>query len=250
MTGLRADRPPLVLTAHGSADPRSADVAHAVAGRIRRLRPDLEVHAAFLERSAPNLRDVLTSVRAVPGARGVRAPVVTPMLLADAHHARVDIPAVIAATCPRAYRADVLGEDPALVHVLRQRLLEAGVCGGDHDTGVMVVAVGSSNAAANVRTGAVATALRAGTRWAGARVAFATGPRPSLADTVLRLRLDGARRVVIAPWFLAHGRITDRIADFARTHGLAMAEPLGSHNLVAATVLDRYEAVESGRIAA
>ena len=96
----------------------------------------------------------------------------------------------------------------------------------------------------------VAAALRTGTRWAGARIAFATGPRPALADAALRLRSDGARRIVVAPWFLAHGRITDRVAEHARAQGLSMTEPLGSHNLVAATVLDRYEAVIAARAAA
>ncbi len=230
-----------MVTAHGSADPRAAAVTHAVAGRIRRLRPELEVHAAFLEQSTPNLRDVLTAVQ---------TPIVTPMLLADAYHARIDIPEVIAATQPSARQADVLGGDPALLHVLRQRLAEAGVSADDGDVGVMVVAVGSSSAAANRRTASVATALRSGTRWSGARLAFATGPRPSLADATLRLRAGGARRIVIAPWFLAHGRITDRVADFARAQGISMAEPLGAHNLVAATVLDRYEAAVFSRIAA
>ncbi len=231
----------LVLTAHGSADPRAAAVTHAVVGRIRRLRPELDVHAAFLEQSTPNLRDVL---------RAVEAPVVTPMLLADAYHARTDIPEVIASTRPGAGQAQVLGEDPALVHVLRQRLTEAGVSADDKDVAVMVVAVGSSNAAANIRTATVATALRSGTRWAGSRLAFAAGPRPTLMDAALRLRAGGARRIVVAPWFLAHGRITDRVADFARAQGISMAEPLGAHNLVAATVLDRYESAVSARIAA
>ena len=47
--------------------------------------------------------------------------------------------------------------------------------------------------------------------------------------------------MVMVPWFLAPGRITDRVAEFADAHRIAMAEPLGAHNLVAATVLDRYE---------
>ena len=55
---------------------------------------------------------------------------------------------------------------------------------------------------------------------------------------------------MIAPWFLAHGRITDRVAEYALAQGISMAEPLGSHNLVAATVLDRYDAATLGRIAA
>ena len=57
------------------------------------------------------------------------------------------------------------------------------------------------------------------------------------------LRADGADRLVIAPWFLAHGLITDRVAAYAAAHGIPMAEPLGSHNLVAATVLDRFDAI-------
>lgn len=66
----------------------------------------------------------------------------------------------------------------------------------------------------------------------------------------LRLRTAGARRVVIAPWFLAHGRITDRVVEYAAAQGITVAEPLGSHNLVAATVLDRYDAALDQRIAA
>lgn len=233
--------PSLILTAHGSCDPRAAAVAHAVAGRIRRLRPELDVRTAFLERSEPNLRDVLVSAQ---------APVVAPMLLADAYHARVDIPAVIAACGVRARQAAVLGEDPALLHVLRQRLTDAGVSGDDPDVGVMVVAVGSSDAAANAQTACVATALRAGTRWAAARIAFATGPHPTMTDALLRLRAAGARRLVIAPWFLAHGRITDRITEFALAQDISMSEPLGAHNLVAATLLDRYDDATSGHLAA
>lgn len=225
---------PLVLTAHGSADPRAAEVTHAVAGRIRRLRPELDVRVAFLEQTSPSLSDVLATVRS--GA------VVAPLLLANGFHARVDIPGVIATAAAReTIQAPVLGEDPTLIHVLRQRLIEAGVSSDDSDTGVLVVAVGSSDAAANARTTAVAAALQAGTRWAGTRVAFATGPRPTLGDALLRLRASGARRTVIAPWFLAHGRITDRVSEFAGAHDISMTEPLGSHNLVAATVLDRYE---------
>lgn len=233
---------PLVLTAHGSADPRSAAVTHAVAGRIRRLRPWLDVRAAFLEQNGPHLHDVLCEVNG--------AGVVVPFLLASAFHARVDIPAVIEQSGALVDQADVLGEDPALLTVLRQRLAELGTSPDDDGLGVLVVAVGSSRPAANARTATVARALGTGTRWAGAEVAFATGPYANLAATAARLRARGAERLAIAPWFLAHGRITDRIADYAAAEGIPMAEPLGSHNLVAATVLDRYDAVTAGAVAA
>jgi sirohydrochlorin ferrochelatase len=225
----------LVLAAHGSADPRSAAVTHAVAGRIRRLRPWLDVRPAFLEQSTPDLREVL---RGVPGGS-----VVVPFLLADAYHARTDIPTMVAEAGALVEQSGVLGEDPALVSVSRQRLAEIGISPDDDGLGVLVVAVGSSNPSANARTSTVARALRAGTRWAGAEVAFATGPHPGIADAAAHLRTNGADRMVIVPWFLAHGRITDRITNFAAAHGIPMAEPLGSHNLVAATVLDRFDAV-------
>lgn len=221
----------LILAAHGSADPRAAVNTHAIADEIRRQRPRLDVRAAFCERSAPNLRDV---VAAAPGAS-----VVTPLLLADAYHARVDIPAMIAGS--DATQADVLGEDPRLVAVLRQRVRELGVSRLDREIGVIVVAVGSSRPEANRRTTAVAPAVAVGTSWTGAVTAFATGPQPSLAEATAQLRVMGARRLVIAPWFLAHGRITDRVAEYATTQGIPVAEPLDAHALVAATVLDRYD---------
>jgi sirohydrochlorin ferrochelatase len=231
----------LILTAHGSADPRAAANTHAVAGRIRRLRPWLDVRASFLEQTTPSLGDVLAEAP---------DPVVVPFLLADAYHARVDIPAILEESRRTARQAEVLGEDPALLSVLRLRLAEAGISPADHGLGVVVVAVGSSDPAANARTATVASALAAGTRWVDADTAFATGPHPGLAAAVAGLQVRGARRLVIAPWFLAHGRITDRVAEFAAEQGIPMAEPLGSHNLIAATVLDRFDAIRAGQIAA
>jgi len=232
----------LVLAAHGSADPRSATVTHAVAGRIRRLRPWLDVRPAFLEQTTPNLRDVLVDVP--------DDSVVVPFLLADAYHARTDIPAMIEQSAAAVAQAEVLGEDPALVSMLRLRLAEIGVSPDDDGLGVLVVAVGTSSHAANARTARVARALSAGTRWAGAEVAFATGPNRRIADVAAQLSADGADRLVIAPWFLAHGLITDRVATYAAAQGISMAEPLGSHNLVAATVLDRFDQALSSPLAA
>lgn len=225
----------LVLTAHGSADPRSAANARAVAGLVERMRPGLDVRVAFCELNRPGLIDVLKSV---PGTA-----VVTPLLLADAYHARVDIPRQIAESGVghRVRQAGVLGEDDRLVSVLRERLAERGVYGVERELGVLVVAIGSSAGPSNVRTAAVAPRLAAGTRWAAATTAFATGAGPSVTDGARWLRRRGARRLVIVPWFLAPGRLPDRVRAVARDDGIAMAAPLGAHRLVAATVLDRFD---------
>ncbi len=230
----------LVLTAHGSRDPRSAANARAVAGLVRRRRPGLDVRVAFCELNCPRLSDVLT-----PGA------VVTPLLLADAYHARIDMPRQIAnAGIADVRQADVLGEDDRLISVLREMLYNIGLSEHNTDLGVVVVAIGSTHAAANARTARVATKLAADTCWAGATTAFATGSGPSLTDAAGDLRRRGARRLVVAPWFLAPGRVTDRVRHFACDAGATMAAPLGAHQLVADTVLDRFDQAVTEQIAA
>ncbi|MDX1881967.1 sirohydrochlorin chelatase [Mycolicibacterium sp. 120270] len=231
----------LVLTAHGSADPRSAANARDIADTVRRLRPSLDVRVAFCEQNFPNLRDALATA-------GDDA-VVVPLLLADAYHARVDIPAMICDAGSSARQAEVLGEDDRLVAVLRQRLTHAGVSRLDHGIGVLVTAVGSSRPRANSRTALVADYLVQHTRWT-ATTAFATGPHPNLPEAAQALRDRGATRLIVAPWFLAHGRITDCVADFARSQNISMAEPLGPHRLVAETVLDRFDEQVAARAAA
>jgi sirohydrochlorin ferrochelatase len=228
----------LVLTAHGSRDPRSANNARAVANQIRFMRPGLRVRVAFCDLNTPRLPDVLT-----PDA------VVTPFLLADAYHASIDIPEQIAGSGLPVRQAEVLGEDDRLVSVLSTRLAELGV-GADPEVGVAVVAIGSTHAAANARTMLVADKLAARAQWACTTTAFATGNGPSPADAVAELRRKGARRVVIAPWFLAPGLLTDRVAKYAAVEGIPMAAPLGAHRLVAETVLDRFESAIAARIAA
>lgn len=231
----------LILTAHGSADPRSAANARAIGETVRWLRPSLDVRVAFCEQNLPNLREVLPSIS--------RGAVVVPLLLADAYHARVDIPAMIAESGADVHRADVLGEDDRLIHVLRQRVEQAGVSRIDPRVGVLVAAVGSSNPAANARTESVARELTLTTRWTAA-TAFATGPHPGLAEAADVLRRRGASRLVLAPWFLAHGKIIDHVAEFARAQRIPMSSPLGAHRQVAETVLDRFDLALATRAAA
>ncbi len=235
----------LVLTAHGSRDPRSAANARAAAALVKQMRPGLEVRVAFCEHNQPGLTAVLATSRG--------PSVVTPLLLADAYHARIDIPGQIAGcdAGDRVRLAGVLGEDDRLVSVLGQRLAERGVSRLDRDLGVLVVAIGSTSAVANARTAKVAPKLATGTRWAAVTTAFATGGGPSLAEAAQLLRRRGARRLVIAPWFLAPGRLPDRVRGAADDAGIAVAAPLGAHRLVAATLLDRFdEALAAEQLAA
>ena len=107
----------------------------------------------------------------------------------------------------------------------------------------MVVAVGSSHAAANARTATVAATLTRRHRLAGARSRSPPVRSPTLAEAADAAAARGATRLVIAPWFLAHGRITDRVAELrARATASRWPSRSGAHRLVAATVLDRFDA--------
>jgi sirohydrochlorin ferrochelatase len=62
---------------------------------------------------------------------------------------------------------------------------------------------------------------------------------------VAGLRAAGARRIAVGSWFLAPGRLPDRVAALAGPDAL-VAEPLGASAEVADVVLSRYAAAQIG----
>ncbi|MGW3998372.1 sirohydrochlorin chelatase [Amycolatopsis sp. NPDC004772] len=237
--------PPLVAVAHGSRDPRSAATVRALVDVVRAQAPGVPVHESFLDLSAPLVTEVLRGLY----DSGHRTAVVVPLLLGSAFHARVDLPALIdsvVSDCPgfRVQVSDVLGADPALEAVALDRLAAAPHRGG---TGVLVSAVGSSNASAN----AVVASLAA--RWEerlGVPVseAFASATQPDIPTAAAALRTRGVRHLVVASWFLAPGLLPDRIARLAREAdpGAFVAEPLADDPRVADVVVARYASAVSG----
>lgn len=234
--------PPLVLVAHGSRDPRSARAVTAAVAAIREARPELDVRLCFLDLSAPSVDQVLDTV----AADGHSTAVVVPLLLGSAFHARVDLPSLLDAARRRhpgleLIQTDVLGDDERLLSAVRHRIADTGVAFDDTEIGVVLAAVGSSRSEANLRTASIGPRLRSGTAWAGVEVCFAT-TSPSLPDAVARLRDAGAKRIVVAPWFLAPGLLTDRIdaaADTACPDALR-ADVIGDHPLLVEVVLARW----------
>lgn len=234
---------PLVAVAHGSRDPRSARTIHALTDVVRATRPDLDVRTAFLDLSAPRLDDVLDAVR----EDGHRAAVVVPLLLGEAFHARVDVPAAVAAVQRRHPRfdvrvSDVLGPDPALERAAWQRLSHAGVTADDPDLGVVLAGAGSSRAHANELVTDVAERWADRTAWSGAVAAFAAAAEPDVPAAVARLRERGARRFAVGSWFLAPGLLPDRIARRARECDphVVIAGPMADDQDLAELVVRRY----------
>jgi sirohydrochlorin ferrochelatase len=237
--------PPLVAVAHGSRDPRSAATVRALVDVVRAQAPGLPVHESFLDLSSPRVTDVLRELYTA----GHRTAVVVPLLLGSAFHARVDLPALIdsvTASCPgfRVQVSDVLGADPALEAVALDRLAAAPRRRG---TGVLLSAVGSSNASANAVVASLAS------RWEerlGVPVseAFASATQPDIPAAAARLQARGVRHLVVASWFLAPGLLPDRIARLAREADprAFIAAPLADDPRVADVVISRYASAVSG----
>src|SRR5690606_4721018 len=100
--------------------------------------------------------------------------------------------------------ADVLGPDRRLETVALRRLRACGVDPADPEMGVLLAAAGSSHAPANAAVSTVAH------RW-GAVAAFASAATPDVATAAASSRARGARRIAVASWFLAPGRLPDRV---------------------------------------
>jgi sirohydrochlorin ferrochelatase len=249
-------RSAVVLVAHGSRDPRAAAATESLARAVRRAHPRWLVHATYLDHAGPRPLDVLTSLPA-----GTRA-VVVPLLLTAAYHGRVDVPAVLeaAAGLPiRATLADVLGPLPAgfapgrevpplLLDALLRRLA-TGDCrfptGESAEAGldaVVLAAAGTRDAAARdtVEEAARALGARLSLPWA---VAYASAAPPTAGEAVARLRAEGARRVGMAAYFLAPGKLYDIAARSAREAGaVAVAEPMTDAPELVRLVAARVEA--------
>ncbi|WP_084529578.1 sirohydrochlorin chelatase [Nocardia crassostreae] len=243
----RGCAPALIAVAHGSRDPRSAATMHAVVEQLAAARPDLDVRLAFLDLSTPSVEQVVDAV----AAAGHTHAIVVPLLLGSAFHARVDLPGLLATAQARNPRlqltqADVLGPDPRLIAALRDRVLER--LAPTHPAtrlGIAVAAVGSSSAAANARTADVARRLAALTGW-HTEICFAT-TEPTVVDAVARLRARGADDILVAPWFLAPGLLTDRLV--AAAPNVLHANVLGPHRALTDIVSNRYDAAITSALA-
>ncbi|MFY1675402.1 sirohydrochlorin chelatase [Plantactinospora sp. WMMB334] len=111
---------------------------------------------------------------------------------------------------------------------------------------VVVAAAGTRDAAARETVEQVAEALGA-TLGLPARVGYASAAPPTAGTAVTALRDAGARRVAVATYFLAPGRLCETAMASAREAGaVALAAPLGDAPELVRLVLARADAAATG----
>jgi len=234
--------PALVALAHGSRDPRSAETIVALCNEVRAMRPDLRIETAFLELSKPSFSTVVNKlVRA-----GYDEIVAVPLLLTQAHHAKVDVPSAIAEATARhdnlkIRAADILGLESVFLEVLDRRLRAALKDARVREVDALVLAAaGSSDSLANQ---AVARLARL---WGSKHnlptvAAFASATPPATGEAVRQFRNEGRRHVAVGSLFLAPGTLPERASELALEAGaVAVSAPLGADAEIARTILARY----------
>ncbi|WP_342215878.1 CbiX/SirB N-terminal domain-containing protein [Nocardia brasiliensis] len=70
-------------------------------------------------------------------------------------------------------------------------------------------------------------------------ICFAT-TEPTVGQAISRLRARGAEEIMVAPWFLAPGLLTDRLV--AAAPDVVHADVIGAHPALSAIVWERYDA--------
>jgi sirohydrochlorin cobaltochelatase len=247
--------PPLLLAAHGTRDRAGVDAFGALTRRVaaRAARDGVEVAGGFIELSPPPVRD---AVAALGGQH--RSLVAVPLMLSAAGHAKGDIPAALAREQARHpglswHYGRPLGPHPVLLNLLAARV--AAVSDDEERTVVLVTGRGSTDPDANADVVKTARLLWEGRAYPFTETAFVSLARPAVAEGLERCRLLGARRIVVARYFLLPGVLPDRVEQQARDYGrgrpeldIRCTDVLGDCEELAGLIYQRYHEALSGDI--
>ena len=253
--------PPLLLVGHGTRSDAGVAEFTRFVGRVRaRTRGRIPaVDGGFIELARPSVADAVARLVA-PGAGGPQAIVAVPLVLTAAGHGKGDIPAALARELARhpglsCCYGRPLGPHPALQDIVAARIDDVLAGAPRRDTHVVLAGRGSTDPDANAEIAKVARLLWEGRGYAGVEFCFISLAEPSVPAALHRAVLLGARRIVVAPYFLFAGVLPDRVVtqsrEFAaRHHGLevAVAGVIGACDELAGLVQERYDEALSGDI--
>lgn len=255
--------PPLLIVGHGTRSTAGVAEFDQLVARVgRHLAGDgIDVGGGFIELAPPPLTEAVGDMVHA----GHRHVVALPLMLAAAGHGKGDIPGAMARERVRypglsyAYGRP-LGPHPALLSIIEQRIDTAlaepdSTATGRTDTTVLLVGRGSSDPDANAEIAKVARLLWEGRGYTGVETAYVSLAEPSVPAGLERARLLGARRVVVAPYFLFAGVLPDRVVDqstaYAAEHAemdIRVAGLLGDCDELAGLVVERYHEALAGDI--
>ena len=234
--------PSLVLLGHGSNDPQVPQVSHQIREGLLAIRPELDIHVAFLDHCAPSGIQVVNKLV----SQGVAEVVFVPLLLSEAFNVQAEVPALlnqVKASFPqlRLIASRPIGPEAQLLSIIDRRLRDALRARHVSELdGLVFAAAGSGDIRSN------ALVARRARQWATHHrlpcvTSFATGSGPSTAEAIRTLRGQGRRHIAVGSWFLSPGLLYTRQAELARASGaVAVSAPMGGEPEIAEVALIRY----------
>jgi len=252
---------PMLIVGHGTRSDAGVAEFGRLVGQVRARTAGRvpAVGGGFIELSSPSVADAVARL-ARPGNGGPGPIVAVPLVLTAAGHGKGDIPAALARELARRPGLSYsygrpLGPHPVLQDVMAARI-DAALAGASRaDTLVVLAARGSTDPDANAEVAKVARLLWEGRGYADVEYSFISLAWPSVPTALRRAATLGARRIVVAPYFLFPGVLPDRVAaqsrEFAAGHGgldVRVAGLIGDCAELAGLVLERYDEALHGDI--
>ncbi len=248
----------VLLVGHGSRREKSNE-------QVRDLAADLEdrlgvpVDAGFLELAAPTIPD------AIAGLAGTVSEVtVVPLSLFAASHVKNDVPLAVQQARSDHENLTVnngahLGIHPALVDLLDDRAAsveaDLGVDRDADDVVVVLCARGSSDPDANGDVHKLARLLDEGRAFERVEPSFIGVTEPLLDETLHTVAKRRPDAVVVLPYMLGDGVLTQRIRDGAAEFDdeypyvdAAAGDPLGTDPRLLDVLGDRWQEARTGSV--
>jgi len=243
--------PSLILLGYGSQDPAVAQVSQQIRGRLLDIRPELDVHVAFLDpvdgqRQRPTYPPSGLQVIGKLVRSGVTEVVVVPLLLSDAFHPHAELPAVLAKVAASHPELSLtvsrpIGPEAQLLCVIDRRLRDVLRARRVSELDGLVFAAAGSG---DIRSNAIVA--RRARQWSTHHrlpcvTAYAAGSGPTVAEAIRTLRSQGRRHIAVGSWFLSPGPLYARQTELAYEAGaVAVSAPMGGEPEIAEVALSRY----------
>jgi sirohydrochlorin cobaltochelatase len=238
----------VVLMGHGTKDPEGVAEFLGYAEALRR-QAGVPVTVGVLEYASPEAPDIQTAFD-LAAAAGLDEVVGLPALLFFAGHTQRDIPAEVARARARHPRMEIslagpIGADERMLQALEDRLAPHRPAS---DTAVLLVGRGSLVSEANADLFKTARMLWDRNQFGWVETAFVSVAPPGVPQGVERCLRLGAKRVVVAPYFLNTGVLVKRIAQQARAalQTAEVSDHLGLHPLVIDALIERLAKATAG----
>ncbi len=242
----------LVLAFHGTRDVEGNSACEQLFSVLaRQLADKFKVERGYLEFNQPTIGEAIDSL----ASRGLVEITVIPVILLEAGHSKKDIPAIIREGAERHSKVrfkyarafelhdQVVTSCESVIAAVRAQNFSQGL------PSLIVVGRGTNEKAANDKVHELALKLSS-PDYEKVMVAFAAVEKPTLLESLKELSAEGARFIIVMPFFLFTGLLVKRMiaqsAQFAEESGLSVvvAEPIGSCKGIATLLIEKAETAE------